>query len=206
MKLQRQALFIAVLGLGPFANAASDLVMLLRCHEALVDKADARTQNLSDQPTPFALVSGKKVYFYTHDSGAILEKDFAGKTLTVQLTEKNKPFYRTLSFKANGEIASISFQEASPEQKKQAVPAKDRMDAGTLEILKKELIRQVSSVSAEYQNRYDAQGTLAALSVCAEIPSPEMHKAIQKQNDYFNKFIKRKDTKKPYGKDPATQR
>ncbi|NUN06226.1 MAG: hypothetical protein HUU57_10740 [Bdellovibrio sp.] len=206
MKTFRYLLVAVVFSLCPLVNASSELDLLLRCHEALVDKVDAQTQKLSDQPTPFALVSGKKVFFYTHDSGAILEKDFAGKTLTVQLTEQNKPFFRTLSFKGNGELASISFQEPSLEQKKQSVIAKDRMDPGTLEVLKKELIRQVGSASAQYQNRYDAEGTLAALSICAAIPSPEMHKAVKKQSEYFNRFKKRSDAKKSYGKDPATQR
>ncbi|HEY1079219.1 MAG TPA: hypothetical protein VGE46_03945 [Bdellovibrio sp.] len=206
MKTHKRWLFAAIFATCPLAHASNELDLLLRCHEALVDKADAQTQKLSDQATPIALVSGKKVFFYTHDSGAVLEKDFAGKTLTVQLKEKNQPFFRTISFKANGDIASISFQETSPEQKKQSVIPKDRMDQGTLEILKKELIRQVSSVSAEYQNRYDASGTLAALSVCDAISSPEMHKAVQKQNEYFNRFAKRKDSKKSYSKEPATQR
>lgn len=188
-----------------FAGGSQELQSLIRCHEALVDKADAQSFKLSDDgPTPIGLVSGQKVYFYTDTSAGVLDQGFAGKTVTVQLREKQKDFYRNITFNEKGSLGSLSFQEPTSEQKGKSLQPKAQLDGTSLNILKRELIRQISSVSSEYQNKYDPEGTIAALNICKEIDSADLKKTADKQIEFFEKIAsKKKGRSNPYRKDTS---
>lgn len=173
--------------------ASQELAKVIACHEALDGKADARSFKLdTTSATPFTLISGKKIYFVTSDSVSVLNHKFANQRMTVKLEEKGQPFYRTISFQKDGSIASVSFDDTTKEDKAQAVETRAQLDADSLKLLNKELLRQMNSVTGEYQNKYDPEDTLHALNICRQIESKELQASIDKQSAFYEKLLHRK--------------
>ncbi|CAE80202.1 hypothetical protein predicted by Glimmer/Critica [Bdellovibrio bacteriovorus HD100] len=187
---------ILIAGLFLFANNAfssQELAQIIACHEALDGKSDSRTFKLEvTSPTPFTLISGKKIYFITDQSVSALEHKYAGQSMTVKLEEKGQVFYRTISFQKDGTIGNVSFDETTPEAKAQAVSARAQLDPDSIALLKKELLRQMNSVTGEYQNKYDPEDTLHALNICRQIKSKELEESIDKQSAFYEKLLRRK--------------
>ncbi|UXR63425.1 hypothetical protein EZJ49_10095 [Bdellovibrio bacteriovorus] len=188
------------------AFASQELKNLIACHEALDGKSEARTQKLNlESPTPFVLNANKKLYFFTDTSVGVLPNTYANKSLVVQLTEKQKPFYRALQFQKNGDVGNISFQDVTAEQKATSEAPKAQLDESSLKILKKELLRQMNSVTGEYQNKYDPSGTIESLNICRKVDLPEMQKSIDKQVAFYEKLVKNKKSSGGYRKAPGVK-
>lgn len=201
--MKKSALVLVCLGFVAAlpAWASQELNNLIRCHEALDGKADARTFKLvTDSATPFTLISGKKIYFITDESIGTLPNTYAGKTLVVHLEEKKKPFYRVINFQKDGTVGNVSFEDASQEQKATSKTPKAQLDKASLDLLKKELVRQMNSVTSEYQNKYDPEGTIESLNVCRKVDSAEMQKSIDKQVAFYEKLVRKKGSKGSYQK------
>ncbi|MEK2644764.1 hypothetical protein [Bdellovibrio sp. BCCA] len=199
--MKKASLFLACLGVLSTlpALASQELTNLIRCHEALDGKADARTFKLTtDSATPFEFSSGKKLYFVTDESIGVLENKYADKSLVIRLDEKKQPFYRVLNFQKNGTLGNVSFQEPTKEQKAHAETPSAQLDKSLLDLLKKELIRQMNSVTSEYQNKYDPAGTIESLNVCRKVDSPEMQKSIDKQIAFYEKLVRKNGGKGSY--------
>ncbi|WP_374000017.1 hypothetical protein [Bdellovibrio bacteriovorus] len=188
------------------ALASQELKNLIACHEALDGKADIRSTKLSlESATPFMLVTKQKLYFYTDTSAGVLPNKYADKSLIVQLTEKQKPFYRLIQFQKNGDVGNVSFQDVTSQQKSASETPKAQLDEGSLKVLKRELVRQMNSVTAEYQNKYDPAGTIESLNTCRKVESPEMQKSIDKQVAFYEKLLKKKGSLGGYKKSPGVK-
>ncbi len=187
-------IFLVCLLPSSLALASQELQALIRCHEALDGKADARTMKLDlSSPTPFLWNTGKKIYFVTADSIAVLENKFAGKDIVLRLDEKHQPFYRKISFLKDGSVGTVSFEDVKPVQKEKAETPHAQLDEASLSALTKELVRQMDSVTGEYQNKYDPQGTIESLNVCRAVKSPAMQKSLEKQIAFYEKLVKKKN-------------
>lgn len=188
------------------ALASQELTSLIRCHEALNDKSEGRSTKLSlDAATPFLLPSGKNLYFVTDESVAVIENKFAGQEVVIQLTDNKTTFYRKLSFQKNGEAGTISFDNITADDQKKALTPTTQLDDKSLNLIKKELLKRMESVTAEYQNKYNPEGTIEALSICNRVTSPELQKSLEKQISFYEKLARRKSSgkgdkaKNPYG-------
>lgn len=175
------------------AFASQELNALIRCHEALDDKSDGKSTKLTlETATPFVIPSGKRLFFVTNDSVSVLENKFSGQDIIVQLQENKTTFFRKISFQKNGELGTISYEEVPATDKKAAVSTSTQLDENSLNIIKKELVRRMNSVTGEYQNKYDPAGTIEALNVCSEVKSPELQKSLDKQVSFYQKLNKGK--------------
>lgn len=175
------------------ALASQELSALIRCHEALNDKSDGKSTKLSlETATPFLIPTGKRLYFVTNDSVSVLDNKFSGQDIIVQLQENKGAFFRKVSFQKNGELGTISFEEVSTADKKTALTTSSQLDENSLNIIKKELVRRMNSVTGEYQNKYDPAGTIEALNICSAVKSPELQKSLEKQVSYYQKLNKGK--------------
>ncbi|WP_374033365.1 hypothetical protein ACES2I_11265 [Bdellovibrio bacteriovorus] len=173
--------------------ASQELAQVIACHEALDGKSDSRTFKLEvTSPTPFTLISGKRIFFITSDSIHVLDHKYAGQSMTVKLEEKGQPFYRTINFQNDGTIGNVSFEDTTKEAKAQAVSPKSQLDPDSIALLKKELLRQMNSVTGEYQNKYDPEDTLHALNICRKVESKELQASIDKQSAFYEKLLHRK--------------
>lgn len=172
------------------ATASEELKKVIQCHEALDGKSSGNTEKLSyESATPFALPATKKIYFVTDKSIYSIEDKFQGKDLLIHLIDKDKDFYRKMAITSSGKIGSISYDEIK--DKKDAQEPKAQLDDEILGLFKKDLVRRVSSMMGEYQNKYDPQDTLNAINICNEIKSPEMQKAVEKQTAFYEKLLKK---------------
>lgn len=181
--------------------ASQELSALIRCHEALNDKSDGKSTKLSlDAATPFVIPSGKNLYFVTKDSVAVLANKFSSQDIIIQLQENNTAFFRKVSFQKSGELGSISYEEVSTQDKKTALTASTQLDENSLNIIKKELVRRMNSVTGEYQNKYNPARTIEALNICKDVKSPELQTSLEKQVQFYQKLGKGKysgKTEKP---------
>lgn len=186
-------LFGSMFFFGVPALASQELAQIIACHEALDGKSDSRTFKLeTTSPTPFTLISGKRIYFITDQTINVLDHKYANQSMTVKLEEKGQPFYRTINFQKDGTIGNVSFEEAPREAKAQAVTPKAQLDPDSIALLKKELLRQMNSVTGEYQNKYDPEDTLHALNICRDVESKELAASIDKQSAFYEKLLHRK--------------
>lgn len=170
-----------------------ELKSIVACHEALIDKSDGRSTKLDyDGPTPFVVPSGKSLYFVTQDSVAVLKNDFVDKTIIVKLRENDIPIHRKISFQKDGSLGTVSFEKLSEEEIKSAVRPIPQLDNEGLNILKKELLRRMNSVTGEYQNKYNPQATIASLEECRKVKSAELNASIDKQIAFYQKLSSKK--------------
>jgi hypothetical protein len=176
---------------GAFAVTASDeITKIVACHEAMDGKSSGATDKLAfDSATPIAYAATKKIYFLTDKSIYSLENKYQGQDITVHLIDKDKDFYRKFDVRKDGKIGTISFNEIK--DTKSALEPKAQIDEDTLGHFKKDLVTRVNSMPGEYQNKFDPQDTLNAINVCAEIKTPEMQKAVEKQTAYYSKLLKK---------------
>lgn len=181
--------------IGPFSWANQELTTLIRCHEALDGKSEGRSEKLSTtSATPFMIPSGKELYFVTESSVSVLKNDFADKDIVVRLEEKDGPVFRKIGFRKDGSLAVVSFQDLSKEQKQNALSPRSKLDPASLEIIKKDLVKRMNSVTGEYQNKYDPEGTVDALNTCASVKSAELQKSLDKQVAFYKKLVKKKSS------------
>ncbi|AFY02022.1 hypothetical protein [Bdellovibrio bacteriovorus] len=186
-------LFAGMFMFGIHASASQELSQVIACHEALDGKSDARTFKLeTTSPTPFTLISGKRIYFITDHSVSVLDHKYANQSMTVKLEEKGQPFYRTINFQKDGTVGNVSFEDTTKEAKAQAVTPKAQLDPDSIALIKKELLRQMNSVTGEYQNKYDPEDTLHALNICRQVESKELAASIDKQSAFYEKLLHRK--------------
>lgn len=173
--------------------ASQELTSVIACHEALDGKSDSRTFKLeTTSATPFTLIHAKKIYFVTDSSIHVLDHKYADQKMTVKLEEKGQAFYSTISFQKDGSIANVSFEDTTAEAKSQAVTPRAQLDPNSIALLKKELLRQMNSVTGEYQNKYDPEDTLHALNICRDVESKELAASIDKQSAFYEKLLHRK--------------
>lgn len=186
------------------AQASQELKSLTQCHEALDGRADARTFKLNmEGATPFVLPAGKKLYFVTDESISSLENKYAGQDIVIHLIEQKKDFHRKMTLQKNGSPGSVSFQDPSQNEKEKAITPSAELDEVSLGLLKKEILRQVNSTIGEYQNKYDPQGTIEALSVCKKVSSPELQVSLEKQIAFYEKLARNKKPRGSYQKESS---
>lgn len=196
---------VITLLISSFSYASNDLKQLTRCHEALNDKSAGRSEKLNtDQATPILISSGKNIYFFTEKSIYVLENKFEDKDIVVKIEEAGNSFFRKLNIKKDGSLGSISFQDLTTQEKQNALLARAQLDSDSLEILKKDLIKRMQSVSGEYQNRYAPQQTIEALNQCLAVKSPELQKSLDQQVSYYNSLLK-KNTRYNKSKNPSAK-
>lgn len=189
---------------GSVSYASKELNALTRCHEALTDKSEGRSEKLSTTTaTPIMISSGKNIFFYTEKSVHVVQNKFSDKDVVFKLEEGESSLYHKINFKKNGTLGSISYQDLTKDEKQGAVPARTQLDTDSLDILKKDLIKRMNSVNGEYQNKYDPQATIDAINQCADIKSPELQTSLDKQVGYYRAMTK-KASKYHKPKSPAT--
>ncbi|KHD89370.1 MAG: hypothetical protein OM95_03065 [Bdellovibrio sp. ArHS] len=194
--------FAFVLCASSYAQTSQELTNIVRCHESLNDKSEGQSQKLGlESPTPIALPWGKTIYFITDSSIYSIEHKFAGQDVVFHL-EDNKTPYVKMGFQKDGSLGGISYAELSKEEKGKAIAPKAKLDQATLHVFKKELVRRMNSVTGEYQNKYDPQGTIDALSECRKVNDPELQKSLDKQLPFYEKLLK-KAGKNKYQKDSS---
>lgn len=199
----KKYLFYLALFTSSVGSASQELAALTRCHEALNDKSAGRSEKLNtDQATPILISSGKNIYFFTEKSIYVLENKFADKEIVVKIDEAGNSFFRKINIKKNGSLGSISFQDLTSLEKQNALIARAQLDSNSLEILKKDLITRMKSVSGEYQNKYAPQETIEALNQCVSVKSPELQKSLDQQVTYY-KSITRKNNRYNKPKNPG---
>jgi hypothetical protein len=175
------------------SRESSELKSLIACHEALMDKSDGRSAKLVyDGPTPFVIPKGKHLFFVTNDSIDIIENNFAKKSIVFKLREAEVSLYRKVNFQADGSLGTISFEKPGDEELKSAIRPMSKLDNDTLNVVKKELLRRMNSVTGEYQNKYNPQATIASLEECRKVKSDELQASIQKQIAFYQKLSPKK--------------
>lgn len=187
------------------AGASQELSNIIRCHEALDGKSEGRSTKLSaENATPFVILAGKSLYFVTNESVSVVSHKFHNQDVTFALSEKGQLLYRKVNFNKSGELAGISFEEPTAQDIKNAVSPSAQLDDESLNLLKKELLRRMNSVTAEYQNKYDPEGTIESLSVCRRVKSPELAKSLEKQVSFYEKLVRKKYSGKSSEQKKAT--
>ncbi|KYG62771.1 hypothetical protein AZI87_15960 [Bdellovibrio bacteriovorus] len=188
------------------ALASQELKNVVRCHEALNDKSEGRSHKLGlETATPIVLPWGKHLYFITDSSSYVIDNKYSGKEAVFRLEDSKMPYVK-ISFQANGEIGGMSYAELSKEEKQKAEAPKAKLDGATLAIFKKDLVRRMNSVTGEYQNKYDPQGTIDALLECRNVNYPELQKSLDKQLPFYEKLLKKSGTKKYQQKESSGQK
>jgi len=179
------------------ASPASELPQIIRCHEALDGKSEGHSEKLDlNQPTPIALVSGKKILFVTEDSVYSLDK-IADADMIVRVETKNGPLYRKLGMTKEGAIGRMS-TEVSPQQRSTALQPRVALDDGAIEILKKELALRMKTVPNQYQNKYDPAGVIKDLQSCQAVNSHDLQKNLNQVLAYYQKMATKKSSKDSY--------
>lgn len=171
---------------------ASEVGSIVRCHEALNDKSEGKSEKLSmSTATPIMIPAGKNLYFVTETSILVLKNTFLNKDVIIRIDEKQSPVFSKINFGKDGSFGGISFQDLTAAEKQSAVTPRAQLDEESLNVVKKELIKRMNSVTGEYQNKYDPQATIDALNVCSEVKSPELQKSLAKQLPFYEARLKK---------------
>lgn len=206
-------LVLSTAALAVHASPRSELPGLIACHEALDGRSDGESNKLHiGNPTPIALPSKGKIYFYTHNksgySTSVLDgKTYLGKKIVLKVQDEDKPFYQSISIDTD---KNPNHKPAYPVIGGNGEPTPEEMKAGTVtpsDLLTNDVVQAMKDeVLLRWKNleyAFDSDhldGTAKAFLACRQVESDPLQKQldqVRKQKAVLNKKLNQmeKDSK-----------